>query len=152
MKAKVIFSLIVLMNLEFVHSQFSATGGTSLFNNFGTGRNLFGLDLGLEYNQDENESIWGRISFYPSIKNSRIDSLFLEPYDINKFSKTAYVQTRTGFLQLSGGSRYHAGDGYDMGIGLFGGFTRCTRRRLWRIAVGACTLNWPELLPALLLQ
>ncbi|MBU2018673.1 MAG: hypothetical protein KJ941_03420 [Bacteroidetes bacterium] len=122
MKKLLISLSLILIFANTAFGQFSATGGTSVFNNFGIGRNLYGIDLGMEYSESDEQSIWGRISLYPAIRNKQLDSIFLEPYDINQNFKASYIRTRTSYYQFSGGSRFYAGDGYDIGIGAYGGY------------------------------
>lgn len=104
-----------------VFAQYSITGGTGIFNSFGAGRNFYGMELGLEYSDIEDESIWGRISFYPSVENRTSHPILAFSND-QLSTDTFYLRSKSNYLQLSGGSRYYIGDGYDVGIGAYGGY------------------------------
>lgn len=121
MKSRIIIIIVSFLSLQ-VNAQLSVSAGPSLFNNFGIGTNFYGFDIGGEYSDSDEESYWGRISFYPGKRNRSIDSVYLEPYDPVMDFHSLNFQTKTSYIQFSGGSRYYIGDGYQYGLAAYGGY------------------------------
>lgn len=121
MKKNGLILLFVLVGFQLM-AQFSINAGTSLFNNFGIGTNFYGFDFGAEYSDSDDQSYWGRISIYPGKNNMNVDSVYLTNVDPNQNFKNLGYTIRTSYTQISGGSRYYIGDGYEYGFAAFGGY------------------------------
>lgn len=122
-KLFVIFVLIFLGKTAI--GQMGISGGINMLKDFGTPKPYVGLHFGVEVPRDDENSIYGRVSFYgkqsDDIKNYTVVTAFdptTIPYSLNVGYKNSM-----NYTILEGGNRYYIGDGYDSGFGAYGGGT-----------------------------
>lgn len=119
---KSILLIFILTTTLCSFGQISVSAGGSILNNFGSGREFIGFSLGGEYALDDESSYFGRLNFYPGVKNRRMDSVLLQPYDIAQPFAFVNALPKTSYFSLEGGARYYIGDGYEYGFSGYGGY------------------------------
>jgi len=116
-----VLALLILGNYS--NAQFGLSGGVSMLKGFGIPQPFVGFHIGGELPRDDQNSIYGRISFYAkqteTISSTTMltaNDLLTIPYNINVAYKSSM-----NYTVLEGGNRYYIGDGYDSGFGAYGG-------------------------------
>ena len=114
-----VLALLFLGNYS--NAQFGLSGGVSMLKGFGIQKPFVGFHIGGELPRDDQNSIYGRISFYAKqtedITNTTMltaNDLLTLPYNIN----VSYTSSMN-YTVLEGGNRYYIGDGYDSGFGAY---------------------------------
>ncbi|MEN9998281.1 MAG: hypothetical protein RI922_1271 [Bacteroidota bacterium] len=121
--------LIVILGLIFfgniASAQVGLSGGVNLLKGFGTPKPFVGLHFGVEVPRDDQNSIFGRVSFYGKQQEEYKSSTFVTALSTstNPYSKTIGYRNSMNYTILEGGNRYYIGDGYDSGFGGYGGGT-----------------------------
>ncbi len=103
-------------------SQFSLSGGPSLIKPFWIRGVYPGFHITGELNDDDVNTIYGRLSFFPSQKGAT-SQVILTAYDFNTvpFQKQINSTEKYNYTVLEFGKRYYFGDGYESGFGFYGG-------------------------------
>ena len=126
MKNKFILLILCLTYFLNTNAQYSVFGGFNTLKPFGNSSPYLGFHLGLEIPSDDENSLYGKFSFYaknkldPSVYGA--PSLTLENLDQTDFSiQNVSGATYFNYTTIDGGRRYYILDGYDSGFSLYGG-------------------------------
>jgi hypothetical protein len=105
-------------------AQFGVSIGPSIMRNFGAPKTNFGFHVQGELSENDEQSMFARLGFYPGRSAIGIDSIYLTPLDQNNFNYPyAKFAPKTSFITLDGGYRTYIGDGYEFGFSAYGGTT-----------------------------
>ena len=122
---KYFFLLTILTCISsFSFSQYSVSAGPTFIRPFGYQGIYPGLHIGVELNDDDFQTLYGRFSFLP-YKSGDSTSSVVQGIDINTNPYTVPVSLteRYNYSMLEFGKRYYFGDGYESGFGFYGGST-----------------------------
>ncbi len=122
-KAIVIFGLI-LTGIS-ASAQVGLSGGFNVLKGFGIPKPFVGLHLGVEIPRDDENSLYGRISFYGKQQEDIKSLTYVTAINpsTNPYSLNVGYRNSMNYTVLEGGNRYYIGDGYDSGFGGYGGGT-----------------------------
>lgn len=121
---KKIVLVFIGMSAFYSFSQFGISGGVSMLKAFGTPKPYIGFHLGGELPQDDQNSFYGRISFYAKQLSTIENATYVEAINpMTTFPSTMTVPFKNSmnYTIIEGGRRYYIGDGYDSGFGGYGG-------------------------------
>ena len=122
-KMGLILAMMIIGNLS--HAQYGLTGGLSMLKGFGIPKPFVGFHLGAEFPQNDQNSIYGRLSFYAKQRDTLSSVSWVSAIDLtaNPPGLNVAYQSSMNYTILEGGNRYYIGDGYDSGFGAYGGAT-----------------------------
>lgn len=120
-KMKIISVILVLTLNAIAFGQYSISGGPSMLIAFGAPKNYYGLHLGLELPNDDEQTLFGRATYLFKQYEGTTTSVYLLSTNPNGGVGTyATYRPSMNYFIIEGGKRYYFGDGYESGMSFYG--------------------------------
>lgn len=122
---KIAFILALMLTTSNSYfSQVSFSVGPSLIKPFGLQGVNPGLHIGVEINDDDFLTLYGRFLYLPATKGDpSITIVSGKDFNVSPYSIEVNSYDKRSLSMLEFGKRYYFGDGYESGFGIYGGTT-----------------------------
>lgn len=122
------YLLIAFVALSFqpIFSQVAIGGGFSTMFQFGNSRPLLGANLLVEIPRNNQNTFYGRVSYLAPQKfntpDQKFEAIAIDPATTpNMVPVNGFLQNKSGYFIIDGGTRYYFLNGYDEGVSIYGG-------------------------------
>lgn len=119
MKTVIIIFILALNTVAF--GQYSISGGPSMVIAFGAPKPYYGLHLGVEIPNDDEQTLYGRFTYlFKQYENNSTNVYLLSTNPSGGVGIYTSYRPSMDYFILEGGKRYYFGDGYESGMSFYG--------------------------------